>query len=102
MRAWAEASDEQGVREMLIRRREKLVGAAQLLLHEGVARGELPSWLDVDGFARGFIGLLDGLLLQRIEDGDAYRPAESVRRARAVLDVLLAAARAESPVVATP
>ena len=46
---------------------------AQLLLREGIARGELPSWLDVDGFARGFMALLDGLLLQRIEAGDGYR-----------------------------
>jgi hypothetical protein len=85
---------------MLVRRREQLVGAALMLLHEGVARGELPSWLDVEGFARGYLGLLDGLLLQRVEDGDTYRPAEALRQARAVLDVLLAAARAEQPVTA--
>lgn len=100
VRAWAEASDEPGVRSMLVRRREQLVGAALMLLHEGVARGELPSWLDVEGFARGYLGLLDGLLLQRVEDGDTYRPAEALRQARAVLDVLLAAARAEQPVTA--
>ena len=100
VRAWAEAPDEPGVRSMLVRRREQLVGAALMLLHEGVARGELPSWLDVEGFARGYLGLLDGLLLQRVEDGDTYRPAEALRQARAVLDVLLAAARAEQPVTA--
>ncbi len=75
---------------MLVRRRERLVGAAQLLLREGIARGELPAWLDVDGFARGFLALLDGLLLQRIEAGESYRPADSLRRARAVLAALLA------------
>ena len=101
VRAWAEALEEPDVREMLARRREQLVGAALMLLHEGVARGELPSWLDVDGFARGFLGLLDGLLLQRIEAGDGYRPKESMRRARAVLDVLLAAAQVEQPTAAT-
>jgi AcrR family transcriptional regulator len=101
VRAWAEAPDEPEVREMLARRREQLVGAALMLLHEGVARGELPSWLDVDGYARGFLGLLDGLLLQRIEAGDGYRPEESVRRTRAVLDVLLAAAQVEQRVTAT-
>jgi AcrR family transcriptional regulator len=102
VRAWAEASDEPSVREMLVRRREQFVGAAQMLLHEGIARGELPAWLDVEGFARGYLGLLDGLLLQRVEDGVSYRPADSVRRARAVLDVLLASARTEQPVAATP
>jgi AcrR family transcriptional regulator len=101
VRAWAEASEEPGVREMLVRRREQLLGAAQLLLREGIARGELPDWLDVDGFARGFMGLLDGLLLQRIESGEGYRPEESVRRATAVLDVLLAVRGVERPAVAT-
>ena len=101
VRAWAEAPDEPEVREMLARRREQLVGAALMLLHEGVARGELPPWLDVDGYARGFLGLLDGLLLQRIEAGEGYRPEESIRRTRAVLDVLLAAAGVEQPAAAT-
>ncbi len=99
VRAWAEAAEEPGVREMLARRRERLVGAAQLLLREGVVRGELPAWIDVDGLARGFLALLDGLLLQRIEAGDSYRPEESIRRATALLDVLLASASVERPAV---
>ncbi len=102
VRAWAEARDEPAVREMLVRRREQLVGAAQLLLHEGVARGELPAWLDVEGFARGFLALLDGLLLQRLEEADGHRPDEAVRRARAVIDVLLASAATERPTTVSP
>lgn len=101
VRAWAEAGEEPGVREMLARRRERLVGAAQLLLREGIARGELPVWIDVDGLARGFLALLDGLLLQRIEAGDSYRPEESIRRATALLDVLLSSAAVERPAVST-
>jgi AcrR family transcriptional regulator len=101
VRAWAEAGEEPGVREMLAHRRERLVGAAQLLLREGIAGGELPSWIDVDGLARGFLALLDGLLLQRIEAGDSYRPEESIRRATALLDVLLASAAVERPAVST-
>ena len=97
VRAWAEADGESGVREMLGRRRERLVGAATLLLQEGIGRGELPEWLDVDGFARGFTALMDGLLLQRIEAGPAYRPADALRRSTAVLDVLLASATAQRP-----
>ena len=96
--AWAEADAEPGVREMLVRRRERLVGAATLLLQEGIANGDLPASLDVDGFARGFVGLMDGLLLQRIEAGDAFKPADLTRRAGAILDVLLAAARVPSEV----
>jgi AcrR family transcriptional regulator len=101
VRAWAEAGEEPGVREMLVRRRERLVGAAQLLIREGVARGELPPWLDVEPLARGFVSLLDGLLLQRIEAGDLYRPEELLRHANAVLDVLLALPTEERTEVAT-
>jgi AcrR family transcriptional regulator len=95
--AWAEAEAEPGVREMLVRRRERLVGAAHMLIQEGVTQGELPAWLDVDGIARAFLAMLDGLLLQRVEAGDAYRPADTVRRATAMLDVLLAAAATDRP-----
>jgi AcrR family transcriptional regulator len=101
VRAWAEAGEEPGVREMLVRRRERLVGAAQLLIREGIARGELPPWLDVEPLARGFMSLLDGLLLQRIEAGDLYRPEELLRHANAVLDVLLALPTEERTEVAT-
>ena len=94
VQAWAAAESEPRLREMLIRRRERLVGAGQLLLREGVARGELPAWLDVDATARGYIALLDGLVLQRIEAGESYRPGELERQARAVLDLFLAAATA--------
>ena len=101
VRAWAEADEEPGVREMLVRRRERLVGAAQLLLREGIVRGELPPWIDVDALARGFMALLDGLLLQRIEAGEMYKPEESLRYATAILDVLLATASREQTAAAT-
>jgi AcrR family transcriptional regulator len=101
VRAWAEAGDEPGVREMLVRRRERLVGAAQLLIQEGVSRGELPASLDVDAIARGFMALLDGLLLLRIEAGDLYRPEVLQRYATAILDVLLGAGTAPRAEVAT-
>jgi TetR/AcrR family transcriptional regulator, transcriptional repressor for nem operon len=101
VRAWAEAGEEPGVREMLVRRRERLVGAAQLLLQEGISRGELPSSLDADAIARGFMALLDGLLLLRIEAGEMYRPDVLQRYATALLDVLLAAGDAQRAEVAT-
>ena len=40
---------------------------------------------------RGLLALLDGLMLQRIEAGDAYRPADLERRAMAMVDLLLGA-----------
>lgn len=97
VQAWAEADREPGVREMLAARRERLVGAGQLLLYQGIASGELPAWLDVDAVTRAFLGLLDGLLLQRIESGTAYRPGDLQRRAGAILELMLAAAGAPRP-----
>jgi AcrR family transcriptional regulator len=102
VQAWAEADREPGVREMLAARRERLAGAGQLLLRQGVISGELPAWLDVDAVTRGLLALLDGLMLQRIEAGDAYRPADLERRAAAIVDLLLGAGssptRAPEPV----
>lgn len=97
VQAWAEAEREPSVRSMLAARRERLVGAGQLLIRQGIAAGELPAWLDVDAVTRAFLGLLDGLLLQRIEAGDAYRPADLERRAGAMLELLLAAAATPRP-----
>lgn len=91
VQAWAEAEREPGVRQMLAARRERLVGAGRFLISQGMASGELPAWLDVDAVTRGFLGLLDGLLLQRIEAGSAYRPADVERRAGAILELMLAA-----------
>jgi AcrR family transcriptional regulator len=90
VQAWAEADREPGVREMLAARRERLAGAGQLLLRQGVVNGELPASLDVDAVTRGILALLDGLMLQRIEAGDAYRPADLERRATAIVELLLA------------
>ncbi|MFL5642427.1 MAG: TetR/AcrR family transcriptional regulator [Chloroflexota bacterium] len=90
VQAWAEADREPGVREMLAARRERLAGAGQLLLRQGVINGELPPSLDVDAVTRAILALLDGLMLQRIEAGDAYRPADLERRATAIVELLLA------------
>ncbi len=97
LQAWAEAEREPNVRAMLAARRERLVGAGQFLIRQGMASGELPSWLDVDAVTRGFLGLLDGLLLQRVEAGDSYRPADLQRRASAMLELVLASAGSPRP-----
>ena len=76
---------------MLAGRRERLAGAGQMLLRQGVVSGELPAWLDVEAVTRALLALLDGLMLQRIEAGDAYRPADLERRALAIVDLLLRA-----------
>jgi AcrR family transcriptional regulator len=94
---WARAEHDPDVRSMLLRRREQLTTVGQLLLREGIARGELPAWLDVEGVAGGYIALLDGLMLQRIEAGGDWRRADAERRAFAILEALLAAAAVSAP-----
>ena len=74
VQAWAEAGGASTVRETLIRRREKIGAIGQILIREGIARGELPAWLDVEALALGYSALLDGLVLQRIEDGEFMAP----------------------------
>jgi len=95
--AWAEADQEPPVREILVRRREQIVTVGRILLQEGIARGELPAWLDVDGLATAYSAMLDGLTLVGIEEGAGYRRADAERRAAAVLELLLAAASAPKP-----
>lgn len=92
VQAWAQAEAEPAAREMLQRRREQLVMAGTFLLEEGVARGELPRWMDAGSTARAYVALLDGMLLVRAEQGSAFRRTDAERQAREVLALLLAGA----------
>jgi AcrR family transcriptional regulator len=100
--AWAEADADPAIREMLRRRRRDIVTSGTLLLQEGVVRGELPPWLDVDSTAHAIAALLDGITLEAIEDGPAYRREDAERRALGLLETLLAAREAAPPVPLTP
>ena len=92
IQAWAEADQEPPVRDMLARRRQQISTVGEMLLSEGIARGDLPAWVDTAVLASAYTVLLDGLLLQRIEAGAAWRRSDAERRAREVLVLLLAAA----------
>jgi AcrR family transcriptional regulator len=83
VQCWAVASQKPLIRDLLVRRRERMAMLGVLIGREGVATGELPGDFDVDAMARGFTALLDGLVLQRVEDGDSYRRPEMERRALA-------------------
>ncbi len=72
--AWAEVDADPAIREMVRRRRREIVGPTALLLQEGVVRGELPPWLDVESVAHAFAALLDGLTIEAIEDGACLPP----------------------------
>ena len=97
VQAWSEASREPAVRETLIRRREQLVTVGQMLLREGMARGEVPAWMDPEAVATAYMAMLDGLILLRVEEGASYRRADAERRALAMLQLVLAAAGVEAP-----
>ena len=96
VQAWAQADADPAVREMLRRRREQLVMAGTFLLEEGIARGELPRWMDAPAVSRAYIALLDGMLLVRAEQGPAFRRADAERQAREVLSLVIAGATSGS------
>ena len=100
--AWGSATQQPAIRAMLVRRREQLVAVGVMLIREGIQRGELPDRVDVDGLARGFSAMLDGLMLQRLEEGDAYRRAAAERRAMTFVELLFAAAAADAAPAASP
>ena len=95
VQAWAQADADPAVREMLQRRREQLVMAGTFLIEEGMARGELPRWLDAATVARAYTTLLDGTLLVRAEQGPAFRRADVEREAREILGLILGAAASD-------
>ncbi len=96
--AWAEADADPAIREILRRRRRDIVTSSALLLQEGVVRGELPAWLDVESVAHAVAALLDGITLEAIEDGPAYRREDAERRALGFLEMLFAARDVPSPI----
>ncbi|HET9520052.1 MAG TPA: TetR/AcrR family transcriptional regulator [Candidatus Limnocylindrales bacterium] len=100
--AWAEVDSDPAIREMVRRRRRDVVTSTALLLQEGVVRGELPAWLDVESVAHAVAALLDGITIEAIEDGAAFRRDEAERRALAVLELLFAAREAAPPVPIEP
>ena len=78
VQAWAEADREPGVREMLAAPPRAAGRCRPDAAAPGrSSRGELPAWLDVDAVTRGLLALLDGLMLQRIEAGDALSAGRS-------------------------
>jgi AcrR family transcriptional regulator len=95
--AWAEADTSPAIREMLLRRRREIHGVTVALLQEGMGRGEFPAWLDIDEVAGGIAALLDGVIIQSIEEGAGYRRSEAERRVLSIIELLIAAAASPVP-----
>jgi AcrR family transcriptional regulator len=94
---WSRAEAEPALRASLTRRRDQVTTVGELLIREGMATGELPAWVDAPALAAAFVSFLDGLLLWRLEAGDAFRREDAERRARALLGPVLASAAAPEP-----
>ncbi len=82
---WAEAAHRPLLRDLVARRRERVVMVASMLLREGVAVGEVNPGLDVELMAHLFANLLDGMVLECLEDNGEIRLTDVVRRANALL-----------------
>ena len=83
--AWAAASRKPLIRELVSRRRERIVTVANVVLQQGVADGDLPADLDVDAVARALAALLDGVVLECIWSGVPPSRADVERRALMLL-----------------
>jgi AcrR family transcriptional regulator len=79
--AWAAASRKPAIRDLVARRRERIVMVATVLLREAMAGGELPADLDVDLTAQAFASLLDGMVLEAIGSDPPPTRADVERRA---------------------
>jgi AcrR family transcriptional regulator len=90
LHAWANADESADLRARLLDRRGQMRSLARLIIADGIARGELPDGLDVEGLAGAVPSLLDGILLQRAELGDDFDVADARRQAYAVIDAILA------------
>jgi AcrR family transcriptional regulator len=87
--AWMVAEDSPELRQILRDQRTEMVAFSRLVLQEAVVRGELAGWIDVDGLASAFVGLVDGFIVRAAEGGLTIEEAR--REAYVLLELLLAA-----------
>ncbi len=83
--AWAAASRKPLIRDLVLRRRERIVTVATIVLQQGVSGGELAADLDVDATARALTALLDGVVLEYIASGAPPSRSDVERRALLLL-----------------
>jgi len=90
--AWATADENPALRDLLVARREGAVGLSRAVIERALARGELLPDLDAEELARAFTSMLDGLFLQRAEQGQSFTADRARRQALALVDVVFHAA----------
>jgi AcrR family transcriptional regulator len=93
LHAWASAEVNAPLREMLIARRAQASALARAVVDGAIARGELPTDLDVEGLATALTSFLDGLFLQRAERGATFTVDDARRQAHALVDAIFRSPR---------
>jgi AcrR family transcriptional regulator len=89
--AWAHADVSPQLRRQLLYRREQLTKLARSIVEGAMAGSELPAATDVEGLAGAIGSMLDGLLVQRAEKGEAFGREDARRQAYALIDAIMAA-----------
>jgi AcrR family transcriptional regulator len=92
LHAWASADRNEPLRQTLIGRRAQASRLARTVIEGAISRHELAADLDVEGLAQGVVSMLDGLFLQRAEQGRDFTAEQAGRQARAVIGAIFAAA----------
>ena len=77
---------------MLVRRRAQASLVARTVIDGAIARGELPASTDAEGLGQAVISMLDGLFLQRAEQGREFSVEQARRQAHAFMGGLFGAA----------
>jgi hypothetical protein len=85
--AWAAATRKLLIRDLVARRRERVVTVAAMILQEGVASGELAPDLDAAAAARALAAMLDGIVLEAIGSGAPPSRLEVRRRTELAIGV---------------
>ncbi|MGZ8437535.1 MAG: TetR/AcrR family transcriptional regulator [Candidatus Limnocylindrales bacterium] len=83
----AEAARRPLIRDLVARRRERVVMVATVLIQEGLAAGELRPGLNADLAARVFANLLDGIVLECLEHDGEVRLRDVERRVNALFSL---------------
>lgn len=92
LHAWARADRNEPLRQALSGRRVQATRLARAVIERAISREELPADLDTEGLAEGVVSMLDGLFLQRAEQGRAFTVERAGRQARAVIEAIFAPA----------
>ncbi len=92
LHAWVSAGHNEGLRQMLVRRRVQASLVARTVIEGAIARGELPPSTDAEGLGQAVISMLDGLFLQRAEQGTDFTVEQARRQAHAFMGALFGAA----------